>query len=274
MPSPSYRLDTVDNSSVEISGEGKRIARGFTADYLDTSVAPYDLILQIFGLSGFPAVGEPHPNGAYADALVSNIIVQGSLTDGVAGQVIYTTPSMGATPSAYVITRSTRLVDSLETILPDGTPLICELAVYGAHIPKDFIPMRFARPCSSYIAEGIRLGSPNYPGADYVGWANDATFLSRPKGHLRIEEFTTSWSKFAGYHNFRCQLLGNILGRDWSTFGILYNSLVGKYVKIDPADIAASIATAYSYGLIGSTATKGFLHVGGYPLVSFPSIGL
>ncbi len=274
MPTPSFQIDTVENSSIELSGQGIRISRGFTADYLNTAVDPQDLIMQVFALAGFPAIGDPHPTAAYADALVSNLIVQGSASDGVQGQVVYTKSEGGYTPSAYVVTRSTRLVDSIETILPNGTPLQCEFSVYGAHIPKDFIPMRFARPSSSYVVEGLRYGAPNYPGADYVGYVNDATFLGRAKGHLRIEEFTTQWSKYLGYHQFRCQLLGNILGRDWSTFGILYNSLVGKYVKVDPADIAASIADAYAYGLIGSTSTKGFLHVGGYPLVNFPSIGL
>ncbi len=273
MPTPSYRLDTVDGSSADISGSGIRIARGFTAEYLDTSVDASSLIFQILGMAGFPTIGDPHPDPAYADALVSNVLVQGSLTDGVAGQVIYTTPGMGATPSAYTLTRSTRLVDSVESVLPDGTVVQCGNSVYGAHIDPHPTPIRVARPCSSYIAEGIRLGSPNYPGADYVGFVNDATFLGRGKGQLRIEEFTTSWSKYAGFHNFRCQLLGNILGRDWSTFIILYNGLVGKYVKVDPASVSASIGLPYAYGQLGIN-TEGFAHYGPYPLVSFSSIGL
>lgn len=294
-------LDTAVDSRGDFGpGQVKRIERGFQVDGIDTTgLDPASLIPGLLTMSGMPAMGSAHPDTVNAGGLLlSNMVVVGILPDAVRGVLVYTTPGF-ATPSAYILTRSQRLVQHTEIVLPNGVVLQVskKVTVHHPSTPeqeasgnpdgtdeevtiKDYTPITVRRPVTQLVAEGIRVGSPDYDGADYVGYVNEETYKGRPAGSWLIEEFTTSYSKFQGYHNFRIVVSGNILGRYHSTFGILYNSTVGKHIEIDQDDVADTLANDdYRYGFINSSAanvppTEGFAHIGPYPTVKFADIGL
>lgn len=275
MATPTLELDTVEDSSADFTTNSSiRVDRGFIAHDLDTSVEPYSLIPSVLGISGMPAFGTTHPNIPSIE--LTNIVITGLLPNAVRGRIVYSKPqySIG---SSYLLTRSSRVVQTTEKILPNGTAIRCgyDGGDYAGWI-QDYVPIIVRRPVTVLIAEGIRTGSPDYPGADYVGYVNEGTFQSRATGSWLIEEFTTQWSKYEGKHTFRCVLAGNILGKTWDTFGILFNSLVGKHVEIDQGDVTTRLAMAYSYGIINSATSDvdGFVRVGAYPTVDFASIGL
>lgn len=277
-------FDTVDGFGADIGARGGRILRPFMLENIDTSIPTHEIagFVQFYDGSldvnsvAMTDMGSAHPDSRYAGYTQQNIVIRGLLHDAVVGAVVYTQDPSGFTPTTYVVTRTRQPVQHMETILPDfpgqpGDVITASLNVFT--IPVDFVPMQFKRTSPVIIFEGLKVGEPDDSGSDYQGYVNQGEFRSKPTGHWYLDDYTTSYSRYSGYSQFRIAIQRNILGRDWRSWGTLFNAQVGKYVKVNPAHVADALDEPYKYGQIGPNY-NGFVCVGGYPTIDFESIGV
>lgn len=283
---PKLTFDEITGFGADIGTRGKRISRGFTLEEIDTGIPAHEIAgyVQFYTSAqdvngvGMTAMGSVHPDSRYSDALQTNIVIQGVMHNAVRGAVVYTADPGGFTPLTYIVTRTRQMMQHTETILPNG------YIIKADHIPtegnplagyvSDYVPMTFRRTSPVVIFEGLKVGDPDDSGSDYQGYVNQGVFRGYPQGHWFLDDFTTSYSRYSGYSQFRIAIQRNILNRSWASFGTLFNSLVGRYVEVNPAHVFAAVGEPYAYGPIGDTVGLGFVHVGGYPTVDFASIGV
>ncbi len=283
---PILTLDTVANFGANITNNATELVRGFFLEDIDTSIQPYAICGYVKNYTammddngvGMPMAFEPYPDtGNFPGLLMLSVIIEGIMPNAVAGRLIYRKPGGPGdfTPSVYTITKTRQIIQHTENILPNGERIFADYwNAFGDTIVEDFVPMTFRRPSPVVVFEGIKAGSPDDGGSDYIGCVKDATFRSRPIGGWMLDDWTTNFSKYTGYSQFRIQIIGNVLGRDWGTLGTLYNSLVGKYVDVDEGDISTALGIPYKYGIIQPSAGTGVVRVGGYPTCSFTGIGV
>lgn len=270
-------LDTIDAfQGVTLSSNGgSRVPRGFWLKDIDTSTDAFAIASYVKDFPGMPGLGSACLDPGFPQLLATSIVIDAVAGNAVHGAIVFTDSNLGFTPTVYLVTRTRRMVQHTETVLPNGEILWCTFNdSSGKTVAKSLVPISVARPSPVVVIEGLKVGAPDDSAGDYHGYVNGDSYLGKDPGQLRLDDYTTTWSKYSGYSQFRCEVVGNILGRDWSVYGILYNSLVGKYVEVNQGDVMSAASDPYVYGTIGSTDGLGFLHVGPYPTVSFNSIGL
>jgi hypothetical protein len=279
----TVQFDEISNAIVQKIGLRERVLRGVTVSDIDTAVDGDPQVLMLASQAVEAQSGGGYPGRP--ELIYSGLFLRGIGPNSVQGYASYETTTFGA-PSSYII-RNVSRVQSVETNLIPGSRIpistkwvkwddVNEKNVIG----PDNVTMRFMMPTRGIEVSGLVYGTPTAGHEQFVGYVNNGAWgppgkPTLPKGWWMLSEYSDTQSVYQGFYTYTAVAIARTF-EDWSQCGILFNSLLGKYVDVDPADISTMNSRDYSYGMIYPVSDdekkKGIVRVGGNKITSFPSI--
>lgn len=293
-------IDTVSGAQLDSELFAKRKVRTGIVKNIELSTgAPDALVLEkavdaliaagyMLGsaISGSPDVSLTHYSMRSIDGFVN----------AVRFSLIYESPQFGGVQSAYII-RNSAIANTVETNrMPDGTPLTVQWAAdsdtFGASAIQDFVPFRVFRPMRQVLVSALIYGRLDDPvpsfgleptaggndKADFTCYVNQDQWMGKAPGMWLLQKYETTTNRNANFFTIEAAAVSRVI-ESWAEYGTLYNSHIGKYVKIKDSNLTAANGRAYkpyTSGLIwpatGDDQFSGFLVWGPYPWTPFQAI--
>lgn len=268
----SIHLAKVDGA--RLSAESLRrelVVPGWADDVDVTGTSDSEVLLNLLDAGGFPAFGSGlvgHPG--YFLARV-NMQASSSKFRRVYFDLVFSTDA-GGDVNAYIIRDRTGLAQ-IQTQKIGGKWLRMDYLKDGVALPKDNLTIIVQRPMRSFQVTRIIAGEPSDTIRNAVGKANNATWKGLPVGYWLLTEVSTDLARYGGYYQLTISASTKV-SEDWSTFGVMQNKNDGKFITATNAQLAALIATGYSYDITYADGSilSGVAKVGPYDLVDFSTV--
>jgi hypothetical protein len=287
-------LDNIEDAQIETRGLMVRVIRtGYLTGMASASTDPdpavmYAAIGIVIAQAGAAYPGNPllpADDPANTSIPLAGVVLKPFSNDAFFVRIFYETIG-GLQPSAYII-RDRAYTATHQTNLVPGTNELIQCSWEGAAVgsdaaptvPADSITMTFNLPVRGFSVSGLVYGTSTGANQNYVGYVNDDPWptdgrrvgAQRDAGWWQLVEYSEDESVYSGYYSYSGTAISRSW-RDWSESGILRNSLTGRYVKVDQADIDAQELLDYKHGMINTVVNKGIVRVGPYPMTDFKAI--
>lgn len=297
MPSPTVTIDTTDSASLEYGTAAgipfKRFWRPAYVEGIDVSGSGGNIsqALWLAGAAVEAAAASSPLDSSHSDLIISKVFLEPDADRKARARLLYELPifGIGVPPSTYLL-RDTGVGRTFETNRMPGThaPLDCTYTGVvsgtgsgaGPYTISDRIIYTIMAPLRGIGVSALIYGRPTSAPQDHVTYANDALWpssaypggntLLAPKGvgYWKLDRYRTDYSVYSGYYTLDAEATTKVT-EDWSETGTLRNTQTGRYIKLDPADLAALLAPAYTYSVANG---NGIQRVGFYPLLNFVTI--
>lgn len=172
----------------------------------------------------------------------------------------------GFEPDTAILTESTTLLTKVSQYIPQ-TRVKFEVPA-AAPFLVDTARISILMPHRVVTAQILSAGDPGTDYGNLVGWANKTAWRGLGVGYWLLAEHTTAISKYTGYYQKRISAITRVM-EDWSEIAVLQTP-DGHYYDVPSGTWTATIAPAYSFGVIYSAA--GIARWGPYPVTEFSTI--
>lgn len=268
MPTPAgtLHLDDVSGSQLNQTGLTGRVARGFTVTDLDATSISDSTLMFTARDTALAGAGATYPG--QPDYKLSEIIIRGITHNGFEGQLIYEM-RIDLQPSVFII-RDRSYLQTEQTVFCLATKEIMRVDWNSgaASIPEDTVHMTVPLPMRAISFTASRFGRPPDNLGGSVGMVNDSTYNGYDTGFWLIVEATSDVLKFQNAWSYSATIITKTI-IPWYHVGILQSSVTGKHAKIDPADWATQLGSAYQ---VGVQKFNGFIIAGHYRTTNFPAL--
>lgn len=277
MPSPTLRLDRIENAKIQVTLTGVRITRAWIATDIDTSV-PSQALYRLLVIAGMPGPGTLFPGSSFWRVTdYTAVPISGTA---VKGTSIYTGP-VGDEIPLFVAEKTSSLVQRQREYFNDGSgwkPIQVQLdippAVSGGTITTLTKTAGVPVMSPTSVVTLSRFQAPPPSGLPRLGSVNSNVM----SGYLFNEAAAVGFWLFAGLelktttmganYDYRITLM-SLVEQDWSDFALLRQPN-GEPVVVTASTMNTLLGLGYTNDLVQGTdvtsLNAGIAKVGVYQL--------
>jgi hypothetical protein len=263
------KWDTVERAQLRIASDGTQtiVRGGWLKDIHTNGVSNNRIFTQAVKTTGVPALLSPHPDPDFAACLLRQLIVDAQPGNNRKARIlgIYSTQAMGwaEIPVTFVLQRRTTLMQHTTELHPINSRAPITVTWVNPADPTDVVKrvvaMQYLKPFQRLLATGYYIGTPPASMLGALGSVNDAPFRGFGKGYWLYASQGDVTRDRGGSYTIDLELW-NKMTEDWSSWAVLRDHN-GRYLKVDPADVASLAAQPY---VEGSTGRNGVTKTGLY----------
>lgn len=278
----SVRIDRIDGASIERLPQFTRAVRVAYVEDIPTTnpEAVQSLALRAPGL---PQLGDRHPTEANCRLVGARVF---SPSDSQAMVYLtYETPRSGGTAEHSVVTESTSLIGVPTQLLP-GTwqPISVRWSGAGTYtdaagntnavtlFKNETATVTHQVPIRVATFAWPRDDEPSAALTNAIGTVNKRPWRGLPEGHWLFNGLDTETHDRGNSYAIRATFITKV-HEDWSTYAVLRQSHLGKFITVDAAVAGELRRRKYAYGVFhGGNGRQGITKIGGYLMTDFTNL--
>lgn len=255
---------TIEGTGANLGYLQGQVATGFYASGLDPNLTQslhLDAVYMALQANGY-FFGAANPS--FPGMALRRIQMEPMGNSQYRGSLIYETvyPDF-AFQTAYIIEKSSTIQQFTTTFIPgskepitvgfkpkvvaggqflgDATP-----SFPGDPIPTDYVHMTLIRPMRRISVTQIIVGTPPENGDGFVGFLNTDNWQYRYPAYWMLTDYNSTINRGSGFYTVTATALTKNT-EDWSEFGVLQNSITGRYAPIDKAEVQTTLNKPYIF---------------------------